>query len=151
MPLIKDVRRRRLAYERRSIQQLGAGASAEAGFAIEGPDLRDLNQLPTIYVNRELLLRVNARIVDDIQAGMTEWPEETQFSRFHFRSNDSAIVNLADYADFVENMHANNQARGYAVPTSFEAQPIKRYVEEHWPIFAAEDIAAINRRRDRGG
>ena len=135
MPLIKDVRRRRLAFEQRAAQQLtGAPAPAGAGLSIQVTDLRGLEDLPTIYVNRELLLRVHGRLVDGIQAGESDWPEQTQFSRFHFRSNDSAITNLADYAPSIESRE----------------QPIERYVQDKWAEYAAEDIAATRRRKDRG-
>ena len=152
MALIRDINERRGGFRTVAAQQLMAQpAHDRAPFTIEFSGVEGLERLTEEYVNRGLLLRVNQHIVDDIQAGRSDWPERFQFSRFHFRANDVGIANAADYAEHVENLHAINSRRGYAAPSTYSPEPIKTFVVNNWVNFASEDIRAQIRRSERGG
>ena len=152
MPLIKDVQKRRFAFLERS-QEVDRRyddllRDPSKRLTIATPDLSELEHYVEAYVNRDMLLRTNRACAEEIRNGKSDWPEETQYSRLHFRADDRGITNPAYYALFVEEQGAPGSTR--AAPRNYEPQPIKRFVDENWIPLARADIAAQQRRRDRG-
>ena len=139
MPLIKDISERRYAFQaRRERSEIAPVNVREAGFSINLQGLEGLEDLPKRYVNRGLLLRVNRKLANEFRAGMTSWPEETQFSRQSFRGSDQGLTNVANYATYVEDRKN---------PKTYPPQPARRYVEGRWVPLAEDDIAGQIRRR----
>lgn len=146
MPLIRNIRERRKKFLGEIRRQAGLTERTD-GIIFRSSDFDGIDKVLFAYVNEEMLDRVHRRIANDFVAGKTEWPERTTLSRKSFRGNSIGLVNVVDYAPYVEHMHENNRDRGYKVPTSFPSMPARRYVTRVWATYAQRDIARTRRLR----
>lgn len=143
MPLIQNINARRRAFERRGVRVAERIAEHhETGFRVDITGLEGLADLPQQYINRAMLIRVNQDLAQEFQAGLSEWPEETQFSRQHFRGSDQGITNIAFYAPYVEDRED---------PRTYPAHPARRYAELRWVKLAERDIRDQQRIARRRG